>query len=175
MAIERIDCLAVTSEIIPGWTLVGGGTKPAAMQDAADGTYIYHTLVGSHIRFSLTNPVVITASDTINHIITTHRSQATSGGFGLRRFKVRILDILLGFTDAPNQRLGNSWVNYTNQFNNAPAGGAWSLAELNGLSIQQNIVSLTAQNRMAEFFVDIDYTVGSAAAQETRKLLGVGL
>ena len=161
--VEKFNTFLIVFESSPGFTTYGGGTIPANIKDDDPTTGIQTDTAGRFVRFSMNDVSEVTGSDTIN-FVTFYLKARKSGESGTGRFRLRILDSALSFTDGANLTQTTEYVYLSSRFNNAPAGGSWSVSELNSLLLQIIAISVPASQTIdaAEVFAEVDYTVAGA-------------
>lgn len=151
------EVLTVTATSIPNsWVLGAGASKQVAVQSNDGNTsYIRSTAtINTAQQFDITTPSAVTGIDLINFVRIEASCIRGASGSGYT-YKVSV--VRNGTTDGANQTATGSYVTTGDNFTTRPAGGAWTLTDLQNLEIK--ITNTAAKEvRCSYLRVVIDYT-----------------
>ena len=148
------------------WTYVpndcNGGTACDCVDDfgTTDDQYISASAFNKDHGYAIDNPTTIGGGDTIDSVVIQFRGKTTDLSFpGIADVRVELIvgsDTLFGATTT----LSTSFTDYPEKFATRPAGGAWTLTDVNALKLNMTIlVSVTPKvDRVSRVFAVVWYT-----------------
>ena len=155
MATEVLALEAIGT--VDQWTLTAGATKVIACQapDDDDTTYITSGATANYVqRFTLVDPAVITADDTINKVTVRWRHQRASTPAGTGRSMLVTAGGTI-FGAGVGTLVG--WTDQSDDFTEKPGGGAWDLTSITNIQVGvQNTLARSIYCTTIE--VTVDYT-----------------
>jgi len=150
-------------------------TKPSAVSDDSDSTYVSTDTEDNRQTFTLSDPIDIKGADTINWVQVFYRSWAV-GSRGPER-----MDVIERLSSTDRDQGNNqvitrgSWNEYSGiQQVEKPGGGNWLLIDLQNLEVGIEASTLEGgeELRVSKIWVVVDYTLGGPIETITRNDLG---
>lgn len=154
MAVEILQVSAVGAT--NNWLLGAGANKVVAVNQPSDGDTSYirsNTASGTIQQFAVTDSALPSFA-VIQSVVV--KAECKRGGTQNVTYVVSVISN--GTTDGASRTAGAAYAVTTDTFNTRPAGGAWTVADVNALVIQ--IRNTQARDcRCTTFWVEVNYTL----------------
>jgi hypothetical protein len=165
---EDLECATTTTP--DDWTNEGGANKVASVSDAVDANYIWESTDEEQQKFRVEQTSDIGESDVIDSVKTMWRGQDNGTGAN----KVTIHQYVgVNSNDGSDINLSTSWTDYEDNFALAPAGGSWTLAEVDSLDLQAHCTAVGAlkQVRVTRLYARVYYTPATGGAYQGQVII----